>query len=56
MNPPDKPKPKWTQSCYFDAFIQSTKDEVACAKFGKMVPVATCRRGCPYYKPVPGSA
>ena len=56
MNPPNQPKPMWTPPCYFDAFMESTKEEVACAVFGRMVSRAICGRDCSYYKPLPGNA
>jgi hypothetical protein len=57
MNLPDKPKPKWTPPCQFDVFAQSTKDEVACAAYTKMVPRGeTCGRDCQAYRPWKGNA
>ena len=56
MNPPDKPKPKWTAPCQYDVFAQSTKEEVACAAYLRMVPADECGRDCQAYKPWKGNA
>ena len=56
MNPPDKPKPKWTAPCYFDVFAQSTATEVACGAYLKMVPIETCGRDCQAYRAWKGNA
>jgi hypothetical protein len=58
MNPPDKQKPDkpFVPPCQYDIFAQSTKDEVACAAYLKMVPVETCGRDCQAYRAWKGNA
>jgi hypothetical protein len=56
MNPPDKPKPKWTAPCLFHALAESTKEEVACILYQRTVPPDTCGRDCQGYRAWKGNA
>jgi len=55
MNPPEKPKPKWTAPCLLDDIARSTRDAIACVLYPQPVPPETCR-GCQTYKPWKGNS